>query len=57
MSLQHNTFVPGKREDTPKFIYNKQHLPMDGEGNGLPLETRPDSLGESGMQPQDPCRP
>ena len=38
MSLQHNTFVPGKREDTPKFIYNKQHLPMDGEGNGTPLQ-------------------
>ena len=23
----------------------------------LPLETRPDSPGESGMQPQDPCLP
>ena len=22
-----------------------------------PLETRPDSPGESGMQPPDPCRP
>ena len=28
-----------------------------GGSVGLPLETRPDSPGEPGMQPRDPCLP
>ena len=32
-------------------------MQLPGKEEGLPLETRPDSPGEPGMQPRDPCLP
>ena len=42
------------RESTPQTVACWAPLTM---GPWLPLETRPDSPGEPGMQPRDPCLP
>ena len=57
LRLEKDIVTEGKAKRNGQFMALKGEEQGHEEKSAGGLKTRPDSPGESGMQPRDPCRP